>query len=132
VIRGDIKRQTSSSRISAEIPRDDPADIVRFATGLGAIGLARVEKETSDEECLCVISVLSLSYEAGLSLLFDVGSRPWHWNANAHPLSSIVQHIKCFCCAVRQVDTPLNIHLGQKWAAIFDNNTDAATTQAYV
>jgi hypothetical protein len=43
-----------------------------------------------------------------------------------------MKHIECFCCAVRQIDTPLNIHLGQEWPTIFHHNTDAMTPKTNV
>jgi hypothetical protein len=46
------------------------------------------------------------SDEASWFFLFDVRSRPWHRNTDAHSLSSIVQHIERFCCAIGQIDPP--------------------------
>ena len=45
---------------------------------------------------------------------FDFRSGRWHGNGDPHSLSPITKHIECFCCAVGQIDTPLNIHLGQE------------------
>src|SRR5262249_31921833 len=59
---------------------------------------------------------------------FRFGRR--HRDADAYSLSPIVNHIEGFCGAVRQIDTALRIHFGQKWPAIFHHNTDALTTKA--
>src|SRR5262249_32635893 len=61
---------------------------------------------------------------------FDFRSRCRHRDADAYSLSPIVNHIEGFCSAVRQIDTALRIHFGQKWPAIFHHNTDALTTKA--
>lgn len=77
-----------------------------------------------------MLAILTLAKAPSCQLNVDLGSSSWEGDAHAHSLSSISEHTECFGCAVGQIDTPLNIHFGQKWAAIFHNNTDAPATEA--
>jgi hypothetical protein len=45
-------------------------------------------------------------------------------------LPTVVEHSERFSGAVRQVDAPLDVHLGQKWPPIFHHDSDTLTTKA--
>ena len=69
----------------------------------------------------------------GLRFLpFDIRPRCGHRNADADSLPAVVKHAEGFGSAIGQINATLDVHLRQKWAAIFYNHSDTLATKANI